>query len=229
MTESPTIRPSVAALVRRSNAILLDYNGTLSDDEELLAELISEVSATELGIRLSRERYFLEFAGCTEEYMFEVLGKETGRLKKTPHELLQIFNGLYLERTRRHSTIAPATRDFVKGARRQGKRLVVVTAASRDVVVPVLEQADLLRELDGVVALEDVEAPKPHPEAYLTALERLRLAPSQAVAFEDSRTGITAARDAGITTVAVIGSLEEKALRELTEYTTHALAPELLG
>lgn len=106
---------------------------------------------------------------------------------------------------------------------------MVVTAASRDVVVPALGQADLLTELDGVVALEDVEAPQPHPEAYLTALEQLRPPPSQAVAFEDSRTGITAARDAGITPTAVIGSLEEKVLRELTEYTTQALVPELLG
>ncbi|WP_129360983.1 HAD hydrolase-like protein [Rothia uropygioeca] len=62
-------------------------------------------------------------------------------------------------------------------SRRQGKRLMVVTAASRDVVVPALGQADLLTELDGVVALEDVEAPQPHPEAYLTALEQLRLPP----------------------------------------------------
>lgn len=221
--------PSVAELVADAEALLLDYNGTLSDDEELLAELVGVVARRELGVPVSRERYFAEFAGFTEEHMFGVLAAEAGVAQPTPTELLHVFNGLYLERTRENSTITAGARAFVEGARAAGKRLMVVTAASQEVVIPALEQAGLIDEFVGVIALEDVAEPKPRPEGYLRALESLGLEASRAVAFEDSRTGITAATAAGLTTVAVLGSLDEAALQTLTPHTVHALQPALLG
>ena len=44
---------------------------------------------------------------------------------------------------------------------------------------------------------------KPHPELYLTALAGLRVRAEHAIAFEDARHGIEAAKEAGIYCVAV--------------------------
>lgn len=54
-----------------------------------------------------------------------------------------------------------------------------------------------------VVTGDMVTCKKPAPEAYLRALEHLDLAPEAAVAIEDSRNGLIAAREAGLRVVCI--------------------------
>jgi HAD superfamily hydrolase (TIGR01509 family) len=54
-----------------------------------------------------------------------------------------------------------------------------------------------------VVTGDQVSDGKPHPEAYLTAAERLGADPAYCVAIEDSNTGIASAEAAGCVVVAV--------------------------
>ncbi len=55
----------------------------------------------------------------------------------------------------------------------------------------------------GMLGTEDVEHPKPAPDLYLAAAERCGVAAERCVVMEDSRTGATAAREAGAFVVAV--------------------------
>jgi sugar-phosphatase len=57
-----------------------------------------------------------------------------------------------------------------------------------------------------LVAAEDVERGKPHPDPYLTAAAGLGAPPDQVVVLEDSPTGAEAARAAGATVIAVATS-----------------------
>ncbi len=49
----------------RPAALVLDFNGTISDDEQLLEELYRALFA-EIGLDLSGERYQREFAGLSD-------------------------------------------------------------------------------------------------------------------------------------------------------------------
>ena len=49
----------------------------------------------------------------------------------------------------------------------------------------------------------DVAATKPQPDLYLAALDALKVNPHEAIAFEDSPNGVTAARSAGLFVVAI--------------------------
>jgi len=58
--------------------------------------------------------------------------------------------------------------------------------------------------LPGVlVAVEDVENGKPAPDPYLLAADRLGVEPSRCLVFEDAPPGVTAAKTAGCTVVAL--------------------------
>jgi putative hydrolase of the HAD superfamily len=97
-----------------------------------------------------------------------------------------------------------------------------------------LERAEHFEEI--VTADHDPERAKPRPTLYLEALERFGLAPTEAVAFEDSPNGVKAAKAAGVYTVAVpngvtatmgldeadleVESLAELPLRELLDRLT---------
>jgi HAD superfamily hydrolase (TIGR01509 family) len=56
---------------------------------------------------------------------------------------------------------------------------------------------------DAVIAAEDYERGKPHPDPFLTAAERLQVAPQHCLVFEDTATGAEAAHAAGMACVLV--------------------------
>lgn len=216
-------------LLMGADAFLLDYNGTISDDEELCARLFSEIADERCTVALSRERYYSEFVGMQEELVFAQLLQESPRPHDTPSELMREFNRRYLECFRSECTIAPGAISFVKAAHALGRRLMLVTAASRDVVVPALEAAGISTCFEGVIGLEDVRYSKPSSECYLKALRVLGVAAEHALAFEDSRTGIAAAQGAHLATVGVLGSINEPELLKLTPHVIGALDPTLFG
>jgi len=82
-------------------------------------------------------------------------------------------------------------------------RMAVVSTTWRENIAIVLHSAGLEDYFQTVVGKQDVRDVKPEPEGYLLALERLGLGPEEAIALEDSMTGLAAARSAGVTALAV--------------------------
>ena len=76
----------------------------------------------------------------------------------------------------------------------RGVRSAIVTTTWRTNVTTVLEAAKIADRFAPIVAKEDVRALKPDPEAYALALKRLKLSADEAIALEDSPSGISAAR-----------------------------------
>lgn len=78
----------------------------------------------------------------------------------------------------------------------------IVTSASRRLAQARWEGAGLPLP-DVTITADDVERGKPNPEPFLTAADRLGVAPERCVVFEDSASGGLAARAAGATPCAV--------------------------
>jgi beta-phosphoglucomutase-like phosphatase (HAD superfamily) len=60
-----------------------------------------------------------------------------------------------------------------------------------------LQRADLLQHFDFFLSNQDVSKPKPDPEIYLKAMERLNVRPEDCLVVEDNHNGIKAAQAAG--------------------------------
>jgi beta-phosphoglucomutase len=82
-------------------------------------------------------------------------------------------------------------------------RLAVVSSTWRENIETVLRSAAIEQPFEVVIAKEDVERCKHDPTGYHLALGRLAVAHEQAVALEDSLTGMQAARAAGLRCVLV--------------------------
>ncbi len=82
-------------------------------------------------------------------------------------------------------------------------KLAVVSSSWRENIAIVLGTSGLSDAFQLILGKEDFARSKPEPEAYLKAIERLDVAPDQAVALEDSAVGLTSARIAGLRCVAV--------------------------
>jgi HAD superfamily hydrolase (TIGR01509 family) len=81
--------------------------------------------------------------------------------------------------------------------------VAVATSAPPGNVRHTLAELGLASRLPCIVRSDQVLRGKPFPDVFLAAASRLGTAPADCVAFEDAPIGIIAARDAGMTTVAV--------------------------
>lgn len=79
----------------------------------------------------------------------------------------------------------------------------LVTSTGRDGAHYKLDRAGLSHHFRTVVTFHDVAEPKPSPEPYLLAAERLGVDPARCVVFEDSDVGAEAAHRAGCIVVQV--------------------------
>jgi len=180
-------------------ALLLDFNGTISDDEALLCSILQELFA-EQGKPLSPEEYYERLAGLSDpEIVEQWLGPGHDDVVARKIEL-------YRERAGDGATVSPEAREAVLKAA-EHVAVVVVSGSARVEVETVLEAAGLSDAVSSLVAAEDVERGKPAPEGYLRALELLGIPAEDAVVVEDSDVGVAAAKAAGLRCIAVTGTM----------------------
>jgi HAD superfamily hydrolase (TIGR01509 family) len=89
--------------------------------------------------------------------------------------------------------------------------MAVASNSLRELLDLALMSAGLAGFFEHTFAGDEVEQGKPAPDLYLAACERLGATPGRCVAFEDSATGIAAARAAGMF-LAVVPSLADREL-----------------
>lgn len=100
----------------------------------------------------------------------------------------------------------PGAREMISQMLEHGLPTALVTMSYRKNALTVARamSAELGREAFGfVIAGDDVEQPKPNPEAYLRAAEALGVDVNQSVAFEDSVFGAAAAYSSGALTIGI--------------------------
>ncbi len=87
---------------------------------------------------------------------------------------------------------------LIKSVRQAGLKVGLASSSHLDYLVPHLERFSLSGYFDVLSTADDVEQVKPDPALYTLALERLEVAPQEAVAIEDSLNGSLAALRAGL-------------------------------
>jgi HAD superfamily hydrolase (TIGR01509 family) len=92
-------------------------------------------------------------------------------------------------------------RELLEDCTRAGMRMGIVTTTSRSNVEALLSThlgKDWESRFATVITAREAPEKKPHPHAYLLALDALQLRPLEAVAMEDAPAGIAAAQAAGV-------------------------------
>ncbi len=96
----------------------------------------------------------------------------------------------------------PGARELLRDLRTQGIPTGLVTMSLRRMALGVVDLIDF-DAFDIVVAGDDVDNPKPHPEPYLQACALLDVDISEVVVIEDSPTGLRAGLASGAVTLGV--------------------------
>lgn len=125
--------------------------------------------------------------------------------------------------------ILPGVEDYLAEAGSRGLRIGLASSSSGAHVRGHLERLDLLARFHATRCFEDTDQHKPDPAPYLAVLDDLGVSAHEAIAFEDSPNGITAARGAGIFCVAVPNPVTRLLSLDHADYRMESLAAEPLA
>lgn len=103
--------------------------------------------------------------------------------------------------------IQAGVKEYLEKAKGMGLKVGLASSSSCAWVEEHLTRLGLIEFFDCIKASDDVKLTKPDPALYREAVNHLRVAPDQTVAFEDSPNGIRAAKSAGLFCMAVPNDL----------------------
>jgi beta-phosphoglucomutase len=207
-------------------AVTFDFNGTLSDDEEILFGVYAALFA-EHGRPLGREEYYARLAGLSEHEIVRAWLGDRDDLDAIVRERIDRYRGAVTDGT----TVSEAMRAAVRFAASRVP-VAVVSGATRAEIEPVVAAAGLSDCFRAIVDDGDVSRGKPHPESYELAVSILArdvpgLVAADVVAFEDTEAGVASAKSAGVHCVALARTLPPERLR-LADEIVETIDEELL-
>src|SRR5438270_584058 len=152
-----------------TEALLFDYNGVITDDEEQHRATFAELLA-EAGIALTRDQYYADYLGCDDRTSFVHAFRRAGKpLDPGALETLVARKSrAYARLTGTAPALVAGAAAFVRVASSRF-RMGLVSGAQRREIEPALARAGLADCFEVIVAGEDVARCKPDPGGYLAA------------------------------------------------------------
>jgi HAD superfamily hydrolase (TIGR01509 family) len=191
-------------------ALIFDLDGTMADTEELHRQAFNAAFIRlELWWDWGPLRYseLLEVSGGQDRLhryvdSLKVPPAEKARLHAIVPVIHYTKSEIYAELLRAgQPPLRPGVKRVVAEARQEGLKVAVISSTASANARAVLDVHFGKGEIDLLVSAEEVARRKPAPDLYLRALSLLRLPAEDCMAFEDSASGLRAARAAGLATV----------------------------
>ncbi|OGG79583.1 hypothetical protein A3A39_02470 [Candidatus Kaiserbacteria bacterium RIFCSPLOWO2_01_FULL_54_13] len=197
--------------VRMLRYLLWDVDGILVDTEPLKFKAWQTLF-TKFGKELSLEEYIPLIGHGGRENMETLLAMKG--VRKTYEETRPIYRNAYIELRSRGVPIFEENVRLVREFKEKFPEIVhaVVSSEKKTTIRENLRTAGFDENFfAAVISYEDNPEMKrkPAPDMYLYALEKISAAPTECIAFEDTTSGIAAAADAGLFTVALPNKLTE--------------------
>ena len=189
-------------------ALLFDLDGTIAESDSL--HLPTWVDALKpYDLEVDEEFYRDRISGRnTAEIVRELLPDLTDEQGRSIGDAKE---ARFRERVSELEPL-PGLVDFVERGRKRGMWIALVTNAPEENVETILLALKLRDFFDVVVLADEVEAVKPDPAPYRAALEKTGAPAGEALAFEDSVSGISSSVAAGIPTVGIASSQDPEKL-----------------
>lgn len=184
-------------------AALWDMDGTLVDTEPYW--IAAERALVESHGGVWSHEQAMQLVGQSLMHSAGILQKAGVNLSK--REIVDILSGQVIDRLRVDVPWRPGAKELLDELYEAGVRCALVTMSEGPMAREVV--ANLPRPyFEFLITGDTVSQGKPHPEAYLTAVERLKhkdpeLTADHCVALEDSVPGVAAAIASGVVTVGI--------------------------
>ena len=172
--------------------IIFDIDGTLIDTDELI---INSYRALFKKFRpdyvLTKEEE-ISFLGPTLASMFPKYFKEDF------DTLLEVYRDFSHGTMKEYAYVYNHAEEVLRLLKEEGYKLAVVTSRFRSSVLSVLDEFDLTKYFEYIVALDDVEKPKPSPEGLNKCIEHFNVTKEECLYIGDNESDYKASKNAGV-------------------------------
>ena len=179
----------------RCDPVLFDLDGTVVDSGAIILASLRHATQTVLGETIPDERLLATVGGS---------GLASQMRDFAPDRVDELVRVYTEHNTPLHAELAACDGmlELLTDLKAEGRRLGIVTAKRRKTVQLAFDTLPLERLFDVVVAGDETERQKPHPEPLLRALAQLDARASTAAYVGDSPFDIQAAKAGGLTAIA---------------------------
>jgi HAD superfamily hydrolase (TIGR01509 family) len=200
-------------------AILMDFNGVIINDEPVQMKAYQKVLAAE-NITLTEEQYY----SCLgmDDRTFVRAAFERAGMPLEEERLARLVEGKSLVWRELISDGVPLFPDAVSfiGKMSRKFKMGIVSMARGANIEYALTRSGLRNNFSFIVSAEMVTRHKPDPECFLLGLSEMRklmpdalLKPGECLVVEDAPPGVVAGNNAGMKTLAVLNTVDERAMR----------------
>jgi HAD superfamily hydrolase (TIGR01509 family) len=189
---------TVPTAARLPAAVLWDMDGTLVDTEPYWLQAESDLVHAAGGVWTAEDG--LQLVGSGLERSALIL--QSRGVELTVEQIITTLTDRVREQIEDAVPWRPGALELLHEIRDTGIPTALVTMSRRTMALDIVAALGF-DGFDLVVAGDDVEHAKPHPEPYLTAAERLGVDVTASVALEDSEPGVASAVAAGATVIAL--------------------------
>lgn len=178
------------------DAVIFDFDGTLADTSELIIKSFQTVYRQFMGEERTADYISASFG--------EPLKVTIEREFTQPFdEVFKVYKSYQNDRFDKEVKLFNNVKETLKYLKTKNIKTAVVTSRIRQSVVDALKSFEIFDYFDEIIAVDDTENHKPHPEPLLKAINLLSTLPSKVLYVGDSKFDIECAKSAGAIPVLV--------------------------
>ncbi len=177
-------------------AYIFDLDGTLVDTEPLYIQAAIDALA-EKGAVITRDEAFNLVHGHAWSLIYRTSQERYPGTWPEAEEMWRFVENRAVELSRSFDiSIASSIETLLRLAK--DTPVAVVSGSPREKIERNLIETGVDAVVEFFMGCEDYEHSKPHPEPFLLAADKLGVAPSECLVFEDSPAGVESAKAAGM-------------------------------
>jgi HAD superfamily hydrolase (TIGR01509 family) len=184
----------------RLRGVIFDMDGVIVDSEPLSMMTVAEIIG-EHGGRTDPE-LLATLTGVSLPEALRAAAAQSGR-DLDAADLYRSYQERYLPRLRACAAPTPGLASLITALQAARVPIGLASGSSLTEIGVVVRALQLGPVLGAVASADEVARPKPAPDVYRLAIERLGTGQDGVVAVEDSATGVAAANAAGLLCVGV--------------------------
>ncbi len=193
-------------------AVIFDMDGVIFDSEKIYTKAV-ELLFKEYKIKINPSDIDL-FRGTGSKAAIGGLAR-IYNLNENIDVLNKKKRELYLKLAKDKLKFIPHVKTLIKQLKKNKIKIALATSARLNIVKKNFSIAKLNgNTFDVIVTKDDIKNPKPSPELFLKAIEKLKIKPNETVIIEDAIKGVEAAKRARTKVIAITTSFSKSKLKQ---------------
>jgi beta-phosphoglucomutase len=209
-------------------AVIFDVDGVLTDSYAPHFKAWQRMFA-ELGVQFTDDQFRQTFGRTNRDIFAELYPGEM--TDERSRELGDLKEQYYREIISRDFTPLPGAVELIDALHSAGFKLAVGSSGPPENIALTLEKLGRADRFSAAATGADVQRGKPDPQVFQLAGQRLGVPPQRCAVIEDAAPGVEAANRAGMTSIAVLGTItrDKLAHAKLVVDTLKELSPEKIA